>query len=365
MHRRALTSMLVLAAALGLPAAAAAHAISAPATVAIVAGPANGTIVRTATVRFAFAVRHGRAAARCRLDAGASAPCRAAVTYRSLADGRHTFSVTLTGSHSAASRRFTVHAAPTITITSGPRTGSTVHTASVGFGYAARAATSVRCRIDAAQATACVPSPQTYTLAPGRHTFRISAAGRYGTATSARTFTVAVAPTVRFTSGPANGATITVTHAAYTFTAPGATAATCRLDGTRVTCRLGHALALRNLRAGHHVLSVAARDRWGTGTTTRSFRVVVPPVIADLRVNGRRPRRGPDGDVVAVSSGTLRFTWTAGGSAATESCRFGDTIGRCASGVVREVDGPGEYRFTLTLTNAAGSVSRTVSILVG
>jgi hypothetical protein len=311
MLRRPLLVLLPLAAALALPGASA-HAV-APRAIALGSGHANGSVVVGAAGR------------------------------------------------SVRGRR---HAPPRVAITAGPAPGASVRSASVRFGYAVKGAWRVRCSIDAHPAVACPPSPASYTLAPGRHLFRVDATGRYGRAAAARAFIVAIAPPVRFVSGPADSSTIAVDHTAYGFTAPGATRVRCRLDGRSVACRAGRPVALRGLGGGAHAFSAAASDRFGTTTASRHLTVIAPPRIADIRVDGRKPALGQHGLTIAVASGTAAVTWTAAGSPASATCTVADLTGRCRSGIVLELGRPGAYGFTLVPRNAAGSASRRIAIRV-
>jgi hypothetical protein len=82
--------------------AAAPAAVAAPAT-SITSGPANGSFVSSTTATFKW---KGGAPYTCKLDSGAATSCTSPKTYSSLAQGKHTF--TVTGANGSATRTWTV-----------------------------------------------------------------------------------------------------------------------------------------------------------------------------------------------------------------------------------------------------------------
>ena len=141
-------------------------------TVNILSGPASTTSSTSATFSF---VAGNATATTCSIDAGVPAPCTAPATYTGIAAGVHVFTVTATsGSLStSASYSWTVAIPPTVSILSGP--ASTTSSSSAAFSFAATNATALACSIDGATPAPCT-SPASYAgIAPGSHTFTVTA----------------------------------------------------------------------------------------------------------------------------------------------------------------------------------------------
>ncbi|MDQ3369355.1 MAG: LamG domain-containing protein [Myxococcota bacterium] len=168
--------------------------LSAPETT-LTGGPSGTT--RLASATFTFTSNEPNVTFACSLDEAPFAACTSPHNIAGLGQGAHTFAVRAIdmAGHpdlTPASRTWTVDSvAPTISITSGPATGSTsgprvVFVFTVNEG-------DMTCSIDDAPFTACA-SPLAFNAPAGAHTFRVRASDAAGNvATTSRSWAVACA----------------------------------------------------------------------------------------------------------------------------------------------------------------------------
>jgi len=190
-------------------------------------------------------------------------------------------------------------------ITSGPAEGSAQFANSASFAFTRDNTFDFQCSFDGGVTAACT-SPVSYTsLSQGPHTFNVYARklvlthvclGLGGTPpcidfpsagdstnTTTRHFTVdRTNPVASFTSGPAEGSTITVDNATFGFTASDATAVTytCKVDAAAAgDC--SSPFGITGLAAGAHKLVVTPTDAANNvgASITRNF-TYTPPVVS-------------------------------------------------------------------------------------
>ncbi|MGZ4597136.1 MAG: hypothetical protein ACXV3V_09440, partial [Actinomycetes bacterium] len=227
--------------------------------------PANPTQLRTATFEWSGVTGTSYT---CTLD-GVASTCSSPVTYSGLVDAVHTFSLKATQSPTYRPNTYTYSwrvagtppAAPTITPVASPtRTDSAV----ISFVDSDPKAASFKCALDSAALAACT-SPFTVSgLADGAHSVTVRAYDAFGLASAPATVGWVVDSTAPSNvvltgpSSPTNDASPQVT-----FSATGATAYTCTLDGgAPVACTSPYAVP-GPLDESLHSLTVTASDAAG------------------------------------------------------------------------------------------------------
>jgi len=173
--------------------------------------------------------------------------------------------------------------APTVSITSGPSTGTTATSASFGFSTSG-SPTSVTCSLDGGVASACT-SPRAYSgLAVGSHRFVVTAGNSAGSQSATWSWTIASpapsgggggggggttpapgAPTVRLVSVPTPGAWYSTFMWSTTGTVTGTT---CSLDGGAATA-CSSPWSYYNLPHGSHTFVVRVAN--GSGASSATF----------------------------------------------------------------------------------------------
>ncbi len=173
-------------------------------TVTIVTKPANPTNSTTGT--FTFTVSEGSPT--CKLDGGAFMACTSGISYPTLADGSHTFTVQAMdalGNPGSATYTWTIDATgPTVTITAPPVSPSTDQTPTTTFTVTGGAVTTT-CKIDLLTPVACAPPSYTSpALGDGTHTILITATDALGNpGTASATFVIdTTGPIVTFDAVP-------------------------------------------------------------------------------------------------------------------------------------------------------------------
>jgi hypothetical protein len=185
-------------------------------TAAVSSGPVALSNGRTAT--FAFAADEP-ASFECQLDGGSFAACSSPVSYQSLGDGVHTFSVrpidAVGNVGAVSSYGGTIDAtAPETRVATGPRSGTTALSAT--FAFTASEQGRFECKLDGGAFGPCT-SPKRYSgLRRSSHSFEVRAidrAGNVDTTPAVRRWTIAVVRrTVKATSAlfaPRAGARVT------------------------------------------------------------------------------------------------------------------------------------------------------------
>jgi hypothetical protein len=332
---------------------------------------------------FAFGSTEAGSTYECRLDgpaeeAGEWAPCSGSASFGGLVDGAYTFRVRATDARgntdqTDATQSFTVDTVvPDTVLDSG--TQGLVTTRTAGFTFSASEAGTFQCRLDGpgavtGQWTRC-STPATYTaLADGDYTFRVhavDAAGNADPSDETRSFSVdATAPQTSIDRGPAGP--VSVTSAAFDFSASESAAFECRLDGpgaaTGAWSPCESPAPYQQLAEGQYTFSVRAGDAAGNVDATpasRSFTVdTTPPqtsIDADHVSIGRPSPDERPAAQLAVSSTE---------SDSTFACRLdapGGAVGTWApcSATPRYTDlADGDYVFHARATDAAGNADPT------
>jgi len=262
------TALILLLVSGALPAVA-----SAPVTnTIIVSGPSGAISTDSATFTFVSPEAGGF---ECRLDsskASAWNPCTSPKAYSSLADGPHVFEVRALNKAGnpdpvPAVARFSVETEPPeTTIVSAP--SGTVATSSATFEFASsQEGGTFECRIDSDEESAWSPcaSPQAYSsLADGPHTFEVRAVNGVGAVDptpAVATFAIDTQPPeTTIVSAPSGE--ITVSSAAFEFTASEEGGFECRLDsGGWTSCTSPRIYS--SLADGPHTFEVRATDAVG------------------------------------------------------------------------------------------------------
>lgn len=204
-------------------------------TVAIVTRPANPTNSTTGT--FTFTVSEGSPT--CKLDGGGFTACVSGISYTSLADGNHTFTVKAMdalGNPGSATTTWTIDATgPTVTITAPPASPSTDQTPTTTFTVTGGAVTTT-CKVDLLAAVTCAPPSYTSpALGDGTHSLLITATDALGNpGTASATFVIdTTGPIVTFDAVPP--AKWPVNYYSMQFHANEPATFECSLNGTAFT----------------------------------------------------------------------------------------------------------------------------------
>jgi hypothetical protein len=211
----------------------------------------------------------------CSLDGSTPVTCVNPITYHSLSDGAHTFSVTATDAvgnvdATPATAAWSVDTtAPDTIIDSAPSGTVNIASASITF-HSTEAGSSFVCSLDGAAVVSCT-SPASYTgLADGAHTFSVTATDAVGntdaTPATASWTVDSVAPDTIIDSAPTG--TVSATSATFNFHSTEASSTfLCTLDGsvnTPCTSPATHTA----LTDGPHTFSVTAADPAGNTDAT-------------------------------------------------------------------------------------------------
>ncbi|MBN8867750.1 MAG: PD40 domain-containing protein [Solirubrobacterales bacterium] len=252
----------------------------------------------------------------CQVDDADWASCESPFETDELDDGSHTFSVRATdraGNVEVAPivRNFTTEAPPRVILESGIENDAITNQADQTFEFTStESGSTFECRLDETTWDVC-SSPATFSsLSEGSHSVEIRALAADPPHDASlkpvkRTFTVDLTkPTSSFSSGPANGSTITVDSATLAFDADEAGSTfECKIDGGDwIDCE--SPVALTDLDEGPHSVSIRATDRAGNvqdPVTTRSFTVDTTPPVTTIT-------SGPEaGAVINDKTPTLEF----------------------------------------------------------
>ncbi len=292
---------------------------------------------RSAKSPFTFSSNEPGSTFTCSLDGGTPQACNSgSKTYSAIGEGPHTFSVTATdpapfsnADPTPATRNFTfTDPPPETTIDSGPAEGSTIEVDQATFTFSSNEPGSTfTCSLDGGTPEPCDSGSKTYTgLSEGAHAFSVAATGpapftKVDPTPATRNFTYTEPPPIDSTppettidSGPAEGSTIEVDQATFTFSSnePGSTF-TCSLDGgTPEPCDSG-SKTYTGLSEGAHNFSVAATDpapfsNVDPTPATRSFtytEATTPPIIdtvaPKLRLKARKVQKSPKKIIVKAT----------------------------------------------------------------
>jgi hypothetical protein len=259
-----------------------------------------------------------------------------------------------------ATRSWSVDASPpAANFTAGPAEGALVATRAVRLAFAADEPAQYECRVDDGAFAACASPFTTHELGDGGHSVSLRATDGFGHQAQAiiRSFTVdASAPDVTITGGPADGArTNDATPTLHFGAEPGATFQ-CRTTGQRFGPCAGEPgthtpMALAD---GVVLFEVRAVDAAGN---------VGEPTDRIFVIDTSRPRlsvRGPAR--VRTARPTARVAFRIGASEASVfTCALDRRKpARCRASYRTRPLPRGSHKLTVTATDAAGNVARTV-----
>jgi hypothetical protein len=325
-------------------------AIPAP---SITSGPTGLVASRTAT--FAFTLANGATAA-CSLDGATPTPCASGVTYQSVADGPHTFSVTQTvngATSAAATRSWTVDAtapdAPVLTSVPPLRTASS----GAAFGWTPDGALTYACTLDSVAVT-CGSGAYGATVGQGSHTFVLTARdAALNPASASYTWTVdQTAPVVSLTTKPA--ARTALGSATFEFGSGASDLAgfTCTVDGVVSPCT--SPLNLPTVSQGQHTFSVVARDDLNNASTPVTHTWTVDQTGPAVSLTTKPDAR------TASTAATFAFS-SAASDLAGYVCTVDGVAGACTSPVELTSLGAGPHSFSVVakddLANAGPAVA--------
>lgn len=258
--------------------------------------------------------------------------------------------------------------APVISFSKAPPPTTSEMTAAFTFSSSEKG-TTFTCKLDAGAWKACLSPTSVNGLALGSHTYSVRGKDTAGNTGSAKagwkviTPPDTTAPTVSFTSAPADGVTATSASLAFSGSEAGLTF-TCALDGAPFAACTSPA-AHNGLALGMHAFVVRAADPAGNvGEATHSWTIAAPP-LPDLIVSALSNRGVTVKNIGAAASGPAIVvvigagTFTISGLAPGQSLSFTWT---CKAGTLKATVDPGrqvaesdEANNTLTkVTNCLG-----------
>lgn len=278
---------------------------------------------------------------------------------KALTPGLHSFTVTASNavSSATASRSFTVIAAPTVEIID-PAEGETVGSlVAPSFALGGGPADSVSCNWDDEPAIEPCSDPVPPTaLAPGEHSFTVSASNIAGTGSDSVNFTVVAPPTVEITD-PLDGQ-ILGSPVSASFVLGGGTAASvvCQWDDEPVIDPCTAPTAPADLEPGEHTFKVTATNAADAVSDSAAISVIAPPTVEVIQLS----------ESAAVASPVVVDFELGGGEPDSVTCQWDDepVIDPCVSPLPAHPLTPGEHIFTVTATNAAGTTVVTRRITV-
>jgi hypothetical protein len=263
-------------------------------TVVLVQKPIN--FAGTSSATFAFTASENGSSFSCRLDAGGFTPCPSPVTYGSLSDGPHVFSVRATdlagNTGPDVPYGWTIETRPpTASLTLAPAGLSNSRSAT--FGFAADEPSTFECKQGDGAFVPCI-SPATYAgLGDGAHVFSVRARDVVGnlSAPVSHAWTIdATAPETTLTAAPSSG---TATSATFAFAASESGRFECRVDGAPFT-PCGSPKSYAALSRTDHQFQVRAIDEAGNADTTPSLHnwKVTAPAAKKVAAALQSPKAG-------------------------------------------------------------------------
>ena len=321
---------------------------------------------------FGFSAEAG-ASVQCSIDSGSAAygPCSAASTHQpgsDLAAGGYTFRIRATdavGNSAVATRTFTVDTTkPAIAVTGGP-SGLTAN-ARPTFSFNPEAGATVECSIDTGSPAfgACSGPGNAHTpgsdLGEGARTFRVRATDAAGNSdTATRAFTVdTVAPNTTITAGPAEGATVTIAAATFSFTSSeSGSSFECKLDGGGFA-PCSSPKTVTSLANGAHSFEVRAIDGAGNvdgSAATRGFSVDT----SDHTPPETTFTSGP-GEGATIPTAATSFGFSSSESGSTFECKLdGGAFEPCSSPRALGGLADGPHSFAVQATDPNGNTDPT------
>jgi hypothetical protein len=245
------------------------------------------------------------------------------------------------------------HTPPPAKITAEPPAATSSSTATFSFAAAERNVT-FTCSLDGRPFRLC-SSPASYAgLAPGAHTFALSATDEAGNTASAGSYSWTVdthAPVATITSP--NPATTSATSATFSFVADEpAVSFECGLDGAAFAACTSPA-TFSGLASGAHSFSVRAID---------AARNVGPPApLVSWTVDTRAPAVTVSSDRPATTNATsVTFTFKADKSPVTFACQLdAGALAACTSPKAYVRLAEGRHTFLVRATDSLGNVGTT------
>jgi hypothetical protein len=288
----------------------------------------------------------------CALDGAAPSVCASPVSYSSLPEGGHTWTVYATdaaGNIQGTSHDWTVDVTPpAVNIWGTPKTVTNAN--EVEFGFSSNeSGMSYLCSIDRSAPASCTSPVEYAGLADGTHTFTVRGTDRAGN-TSSASFGWAqetVPPVLTVSGGPA--AYTNSKTATWTFAASEPASFKCSKDGaTFWSC--ANPFTWNWMSDGAHTLAVTATDAAGniSAPSTRSF--VVDTVKPTVTINS--------GPASRATGSSVTFRFTASESNVVFDCALdGGAWVRCTSPMTYTTIALGSHRFSVRGTDRAGNVS--------
>lgn len=307
----------------------------------------------------------------CQIDGEDWVACESPYETDELDDGNHTFALRAKDragniESPPVTRNFSTEAPPRVTITSGIEDGGISNQTTQAFEFeASESDATFECRIDSDQPSdwaACNSGVEMTSLNDGSHTFEVRALAfdppnDHSLKPAKRTFTIDTAkPTTQVTAGPNDGATITATSTAFTFSSnDGGVSFECRVDSEEESdwdaCE--SPVSLSSLDEGSHTFEVRATDLAGN--------VEDPSRKVTFSVDTTEPvttiTTGPEsGSTISDRTPSFEFTSSEAG---TFECKVDEgAFSSCTSPFVTSSLNDGSHTVTVRSIDAHGLVEQ-------
>ncbi len=320
-------------------------------SVMITSYPPDPTNSRTAPFQFTVT---GATATTCQLDGGAATACSTAITYDTLADGVHTFTVKASdgaGNVTTQSRSWTVDATPP-TVTFGTVPGNPTKTTADAFSWSVSESATVTCQVDTGSQVPCPSgSYTTPTLGEGPHTFTVRATdAAMNTGSAVYSWKIdTTAPSVGVYIGPASN----TRNPSITYYVSEPASVVYWLDRAPGGTASSNPFSLSGLADGTHYLTLFATDAAGNQGYSSEYSWVVdataPSIIAGANCNAT----------------SLTWSWTATDASgiANCSCSVGGATFNCAADDSVTYNDWNETTFSITCKDAYGNSKNVVKTI--
>lgn len=326
--------------------------------------PTSINNLTSAQFSFSATDANGIASYSCKLDSASFTTCSSPMSYSSLAQSSHTFSVTATDSagNVTAAQTYTWSidtTAPTLSFTSTPNTVTNLTTASFSFtgsDTGGGALAGYQCSIDGSTYSTCTSPSVNASLAAGAHVFSVLAVDTAGNASGAQNYNWVIdttAPTLNLTSTP--NAITNLTTASFSFTGSdtggGAVASfACKLDsGSYASCTSPKSYS--GLSAGSHSVAITVTDTAGN-TSSELISTWLVDLTAPSVAITTPSMNGSVANVSGLSSYTLGGTCSENGITVTIAGSLSGST-TCVGGVwSKNIDLTGLADGTVSLTAA-------------
>lgn len=318
----------------------------------------------------------------CVIDGGTPFTCADGDITAELADGAHTLVVTATdlvGNVETApvTINFTIEAPPTVNVTSGIADGGVSNNPDQSFEFeASENDATFECRVDSTNPgdpwNVCASPVDLTGLSEGSHKFEVRAVAFAppndpSLKPAVRNFTVDLTkPTTDITGGPADGQTIIVDQAEFSFVSnDGGQSFECRIDSDEVAdwAACSSPVALNGLDDGDHSFEVRATDQAGNvedPVTAIDFSVDTVAPVTNITSG---PAQGS-----STQNPTPSFAFESSKPGSTFECRIdSDAFAPCSSPFTTAALSEGSHTLRVKATDANGlgevtPVARTFTI---